>query len=289
MPTALRTDPTRTLGLQNKFGAVLKQRARLAHSLVIHKIKKDGLDLANSQAGFIVKQTMLGLDTHGNYWFAKYLTQAHRRGLFRAWDETKKVQGDKFTHTNKDEWAVTQIQNYRPHPKSLFVANTTPAITPVAPGTLNPIIVSVGIIIDDFGNDISAAVEAAIQDAIDQGLSPADAAREIALQTGIDPARALRIARTEIVRAFAEAALDGFANLGVEELGVMAEWLTAGDDRVCPRCQSMEGQRFSIEDARGQIPLHPNCRCAWIPYVPLPELPPVHSAGPNDPGIPHHP
>lgn len=79
--------------------------------------------------------------------------------------------------------------------------------------------------------------------------------------------RALVIARTEIINAHAEGQLDSFEALGVEELGVKAEWSTAGDDRVCPECEGMEGEVFTIEEAHGLIPLHPNCRCTWIPFV----------------------
>jgi hypothetical protein len=73
------------------------------------------------------------------------------------------------------------------------------------------------------------------------------------------------IARTEIINAHAEGQLDSFDMLGVEEVGVVAEWATAGDDRVCEECASIEGELFTVDEARGMIPLHPNCRCAWIP------------------------
>ena len=84
---------------------------------------------------------------------------------------------------------------------------------------------------------------------------------------GINRRRATRLARTEIVHTYAEGSLDSYERLGVEEVGVLAEWSTAGDDRVCPQCSSLEGQILTIKEARGLIPLHPNCRCAWIPYL----------------------
>lgn len=80
-------------------------------------------------------------------------------------------------------------------------------------------------------------------------------------------ARALLIARTEIIHAHAEGQLDSFADLGIEEVGLLAEWSTAGDDRVCPQCSALEGKVFTIAKARGKIPLHPNCRCTWIPRI----------------------
>jgi SPP1 gp7 family putative phage head morphogenesis protein len=56
--------------------------------------------------------------------------------------------------------------------------------------------------------------------------------------------------------------------MGIKEVGVMVEWSTAGDDRVCEECESMEGKIMDIDDAHGMIPVHPNCRCAFIPYIP---------------------
>lgn len=82
---------------------------------------------------------------------------------------------------------------------------------------------------------------------------------------GLSISRARMIARTEIVNAHAIGQLNAFRLLGVEELGIMAEWSTAGDERVCSECGELEGQTFTIDEAEGMIPLHPNCRCAWIP------------------------
>lgn len=85
--------------------------------------------------------------------------------------------------------------------------------------------------------------------------------------------RAKLIARTEAARAQAEGQLDEFEDLEEEEeiqgIEVLAEWSTAGDSLVCDICASHEGEIMSIEAARGMIPIHPACRCAWIPYVGL--------------------
>lgn len=57
--------------------------------------------------------------------------------------------------------------------------------------------------------------------------------------------------------------------IGAEYVNV----LTAGDDRVCFRCQdaSEEGP-YTLAEAQGILPLHVNCRCAWVPAVVKPEL-----------------
>lgn len=85
---------------------------------------------------------------------------------------------------------------------------------------------------------------------------------------GLERNRAILIAQTELARAYSEGQLDGFEASGQMEVKVFAEWSTAGDDRVCPKCQPMDGRILKIEEARGLIPLHPRCRCAWIPVTP---------------------
>ena len=77
----------------------------------------------------------------------------------------------------------------------------------------------------------------------------------------------MTLARTEVINAYTEGTLDSYERLGVEEVQGRAEWSTAGDDRVCPQCAGMEGAVFTIREARGLIPLHPNCRCAWLPVI----------------------
>lgn len=57
--------------------------------------------------------------------------------------------------------------------------------------------------------------------------------------------------------------LDSYADLGVE----MVEYLTANDERTCDTCMPMNGNVYPVNEAP-VVPLHPNCRCTWIPVVP---------------------
>jgi hypothetical protein len=42
--------------------------------------------------------------------------------------------------------------------------------------------------------------------------------------------------------------------------------LTAGDDDVCDECEDYaEAGPYELEDVEAELPLHPNCRCAWVP------------------------
>jgi hypothetical protein len=79
-----------------------------------------------------------------------------------------------------------------------------------------------------------------------------------------------------VVGAAAEATLNRFVDAGVSLVSafVELEFTTAGDERVCPICRGLENQDngmgrgvFTIRQARGVIPVHPRCRCAWRPLV----------------------
>lgn len=115
-------------------------------------------------------------------------------------------------------------------------------------------------------DQMGARMGRVLTDALVRGAGPKEAARELADEVDISLSRAETVARTEFIRAHAEGQLEAFDQLGVEELGVDVEFLDTGDDLVCPECAALNGTIFSIEDAHGVIPVHPNCRCAFIPH-----------------------
>lgn len=107
---------------------------------------------------------------------------------------------------------------------------------------------------------------------LSQGFVEGRGARDIARRlmdevSGVERREAMRIVRTEIIHSYAEGQLDAFDALGVKEVGVMAEWSTVGDDRVCPLCLPLEGAILTVKEARGMIPRHPQCRCSFIPSL----------------------
>jgi len=71
--------------------------------------------------------------------------------------------------------------------------------------------------------------------------------------------RAEMLARTEIIRAHHNATIQEYRNWAVEGVKVKAEFVTAGDDRVCDRCAALEREVFTLDRIEGMIPLHPNC------------------------------
>jgi SPP1 gp7 family putative phage head morphogenesis protein len=133
---------------------------------------------------------------------------------------------------------------------------------------------------------ITTAMDAQISEVLAQGLVDGDNANVLAKKllstiTGAGNAelgitdtlgryiparrRAQTLARTEVVRAHHQANIQEYKNWGVEGVEVIAEFVTAGDDRVCTECAGYHGNRYTLEVAENLIPVHPNCRCIVIP------------------------
>ena len=127
---------------------------------------------------------------------------------------------------------------------------------------------------------ITDAMDAKISTTLAQGIadgkSPLELARDMSEDIdGIGIRRAKLIARTEIMRAHNVASVNVYREAGVLNVAVQAEWSTAGDERVCPDCESLEGKVFTLDQIENLLPLHPNCivdgqtpvmtRKGWIP------------------------
>ena len=129
---------------------------------------------------------------------------------------------------------------------------------------------------------ITAAMDKQISDVLGlglaEGLGPRELARQLTRTIGSGlgmtdklgrfiPAerRAKVLARTEIIRAHHEGTIQEYENWRVEGVHVKAEWETAGDDRVCEECATLEGSIFTLEEIRPMIPVHPMCRCVALP------------------------
>lgn len=136
-----------------------------------------------------------------------------------------------------------------------------------------------------------------LTDGFSRGLGPREMARNLTDRVEkIGKTRATTLARTETIRAHSTATLNRYEQMGVEAVTIEAEWLTAGDDRVCPICINLAGETWTIEEARSetitlgpddvrphvaegrslssftgefpvQPPAHPLCRCSFIPSL----------------------
>lgn len=123
---------------------------------------------------------------------------------------------------------------------------------------------------------IAAAVEQQVGRALADGFAQGEGMYKIAKRIrdrigSIGKKRATDLARTEIIRASADGALNRYEDFGVDEVAGEAEFLATDDDRVCPICENLDGNIYLIEKAKGMIPQHVRCRCTWAPVVDRPE------------------
>ncbi len=178
-------------------------------------------------------------------WTSKYVQAAYRKGLLRSFTEMNKskLSGD-------INWFGGASEQFL---KSAFLQpTTTRQLELLFTRSFN----ALEGVTDEMSNKLSFILA--------EGFAKKKSAKTIAreMTSSIDSlsrVRALRIARTEIVRAQAEGQLDAFQMLGVNEVEAEVELTTAKDTLVCVECTDLEGKRYTVEEAHGVIPIHPNC------------------------------
>jgi SPP1 gp7 family putative phage head morphogenesis protein len=79
--------------------------------------------------------------------------------------------------------------------------------------------------------------------------------------------RATMLVRTETMKAVNTGVISRYEAAGAEEV----EFLAALDDATCPECEELNGKTFPIGETPA-VPIHPNCRCTWIPVVKIPTV-----------------
>ena len=282
MPNPLKQDPSRTTMLRRKYIADMKRRFNLVSKAIFELVVKDdafGLETSkplilqqvprqawrfNTDANKIkayrkwlqqqIDAKILTVDAvSGKPWTATYAESAYKKGMMRA-----------YTQINSEELAKS-LDFYAGSKKQFLLDAFSQPVS----------LSKVELLYTRAFDELKGVTEAMSQQmgrVLADGLIKGDGIRTIARELtknvdSITRKRATVIARTEVIRAHAEGQLDSFEMLGVEELGLMAEWSTSGDDRVCSECGSYEGQVFTVEEARNMVPLHPNCRCAWTPFL----------------------
>jgi SPP1 gp7 family putative phage head morphogenesis protein len=184
-------------------------------------------------------------------WTAKYVDSAYKRGQLNAYLSTKEAKllaSEGIGQQSAESFLRSSFGSPETVSKvQLLATRSFEALKGVTAS---------------MGSDMNRILAQGIAD----GTGPRVVAKEMAARIDtLTRSRALLIARTETIHAHAEGQLDAFDQLDVKELDIKAEWSTAGDDRVCPECQALEGTIMTVEEARGLIPVHPNCRCSWIP------------------------
>ena len=279
-----RIDPTRTATLRTAFARKLRQRfARIKLAIRLLVAEEDAFGLGASKGAASVTDLMKPVPTPrltlrnvtaNQRW--RFHSDPEKVRAFQAWLKAQ-FQAEVLGQDERALWEEYVRQGYakgagrafddaaREGSRAQFLRDSF-----ARPETVEKVQLLAGRSFSDLEGvteQMSRVMTRTLTDALVQGMNPLDAARLLEDNVdGIGRARAETIARTELIRAHASGQLDAFEDLGVEELGVAVEWLITEDDKVCPQCESLSGVVLTLDEARERsIPLHPNCRCAWIP------------------------
>ena len=282
MANTIRMDPTRTTGLRKRFMAEMKRRFMSVKKALFNVIvEQDALGLEKSSPlNFMetipterqawrfntdaqkvqafnkwfqkqVDQDILSTSVKGEPWTGTYVDSAYKQGMLRAYQDTNKEAMSEsldFYRGSREQFIRTAFGAPETISKLQLISTRTFEELKGVTSTM--------------GQQMSRTLAGGLAD----GKGPREIAKEMTEKVdGITRQRALTIARTETIYAHAEGQLDSFVALGVEDVGIMAEWSSAGDDLVCPLCLPLDGVVMKVWEARGIIPRHPNCRCSWIP------------------------
>lgn len=260
----LKRDPTRTITLRKKFIADMNRRFSNVSKLTAEQIR----ELFGRRYQFIsnpdkilsfqkwfqdqVNKGILEVDPifADRPWTAPYVRSAYKSAVVRSYNDTRKqIPGeDEFYEGGKSEFLKQAFDS------------------PTATSQIRMLNIRAFDQLKGVTADMDKKISIVMSDAMAHGWGAAKTARALRKDVvEFGRVRAHRVARTELIHVYAEGQLDSFERMGVEEVGIMVEWLTAGD--ACPLCEAQSGQILKVEEARGLIPFHPNCRCAWAPYV----------------------
>jgi hypothetical protein len=115
--------------------------------------------------------------------------------------------------------------------------------------------------------DVAIQIREAVENAIDQRYTRDQVAALIDKIFGIGETRAKTIAYTEVTKAHAQGALNAYRSMRFEQVRARVEFTlnVHGDAAPCPRCIALEDKRYTLDQAVGVIPVHPNCQCGWTP------------------------
>lgn len=275
-----RRDPTGTRSIVNRFDADLGRRFRSLKGLIVESlVSNDALGLKKSVGDSAIVRSVRD-EALPSRAFAFSRSQDKVAG-FMGWLRQQQDErvlgvfpGTPMERAAETAWTNTYIESsyqkgIRDAGSKLRAAGATVASSWVEQAFTRPIHADrLGLAFTRTFSELKGITEAMDQQisrilaqGLAEGQNPMVIARRINSEAFDRRAivRSRVLARTEVIAAHAEATLNGFEEAGIEGVEVEAEFATAGDDRVCPECEALEGRVVPISEAHGIIPVHPNC------------------------------
>lgn len=114
----------------------------------------------------------------------------------------------------------------------------------------------------ELGDETARRIGELLAEGLGLGWNPRKVADLIRRETGMALARALKIARTELLRAWRESSIRGYRDQGNVLVGYRR--MASLDDRTCIACLLMDGHMYALEE---DFTDHVQGRCAVVPVT----------------------
>lgn len=276
---AFRIDPSRTTLIRSRYAAACTRRLKTVSSQIVTSIVER--DCFGLSGGFL--SAIRANDVTGYKQFA-FTSDARKHDAFMDWLrqqielevlESVDRQGNSVEPTWQDVYVRAAYERGVTQAASSFPAAVRPVTSgfffqPVHASALEVLFTRNFEALKGVTDAMASTISRELTLGFAQGLPSIQLAKNLRDKvSGIGLVRARTLARTEVIHAHAQATLNVYEQMGVEEVGVEpeVEFTTAGDAHVCPRCQALSGKVYTIKEARGVIPVHPNCRCRFLAVV----------------------
>jgi len=138
----------------------------------------------------------------------------------------------------------------------------SPSLTPLDFEALNILEKNNFSLVKNVSLDMKKEMLRIASDGILRGESIYKISKNMDKTLGLGRNRCTKIARTEIIRAYAKGSMNTYRKAGIKKY----QWITAWDERTCPECADLDGKVFPI-GGHPEPPIHPCCRCSIAPYV----------------------
>jgi SPP1 gp7 family putative phage head morphogenesis protein len=283
---ATRIDPTGTTGLRKKFEADLVRRfSALRGQIYQFFVTNDVLGIGKQKPHRLQIRLGDAAPPAGAYAFAR---DPQKVQLFMQWLRQQQDQGilqiqpgASVEAAAQSAWTNTYVETsyrkgVRDAGKKLSAGGATVAESwtegffnrPIHADRLGMLYTRTYSDLKGITDVMDTQISRILTEGMADGIGPMQIARKINDRVdAVGITRARTLARTEIIKAHADATLNSYREAGIEGVEVESEFTTSGDEAVCPDCEALEGKTYSLNEARGIIPVHPNCRCAWNPKV----------------------
>jgi len=271
-----RRDPTRTAGVRRRYGAEMRRRfARLAKLIRQTIADNDALGLQTNATA--ATRFRFRNDAERVAEFLKWLQEAINDEILEV------VATDSAAPVNGWQKVYVRETYARASESATALMERTGVTIPVAPGldeaaafdlfrlpvhqdALELLYTRQFEDLRGVTREMSTQIGRALADGLARGENNRQIAKAMVDRVAkIGEARSQLIVRTEIIRVHSEATLNRMEELGATLVTPLVEFATAADP--CPICAALNGREYTTQEARGVIPVHPNCRCAWLPVV----------------------